>query len=176
MKKYKTELQQIMDIYGEKLAKLKGREEQNAAMYRGDMLRDSLVPIESERKKLKNETRELIKMLTQQARERIGAAQIDAADVDAATLALLDSSRIKLTQSEFDAVASRYEDNFTMNAALRTYANECDLKYNGIAPKWDALHMVDNIGKAAEMATYGEAAGYGHNVEASAALGGGVAI
>lgn len=174
MQKYKTDLQQIMNGYGEKLAKLNARKEQSGAMYKGDMLKNALHPIEKEREQLQAQTLEQIKQLSQAARDRISTAEINAGEVNAADLALLDPQRIKLTQAEFDALAGRYAGNFTMNAALRTYAKSCGLDYSGELPKADALRMIDNLSRSAEMAAHNGQGGY--NVEAAASLGGAVVI
>lgn len=174
MNKYKTELQAIMNGYGEKLANLNARINQSKAMYKGDMLKQALTPIEKEAKELQAQTLEQIKQLSQAARDRISSAEINAGEVNAADLALLDPQRIKLTQAEFDALAGRNAGNFTMNAALRTYAKSCNLNYEEIAPKSDALRLIDNLSRSAEMATYNGQGGY--NVEAAASLGGAVAI
>lgn len=50
--------------------------------------------------------------------------------IDHDTLALLDPSRVVLTQEEFDRLAEKFLGNHTMEAALRTYANKTGLIFH----------------------------------------------
>ena len=67
--------------------------------------------------------------------------------VDEKVLSLLDPSRVTLTQEEFDRLAKKFLGNYTMEAALRTYADRTGLAFGpsmGIGEKHQLAERVLN--------------------------------
>nr|WP_317413922.1 hypothetical protein [uncultured Solibaculum sp.] len=70
-------------------------------------------------------------------------------DVDEKALALLDPSRVQLTQDEFDRLAKPYLGNPAMEAAFRTYAEKTHLAFRGTMGIEEKKQLAGRVYRAA---------------------------
>jgi len=163
---YKAKLQEIMDKHAKKVKELRKSKEEYRANYAGNALKQLEEGLEEEERKSKAASVEAIAAAAESAVERVEALEASGRELNTSDMMLLDPARVKMKQAEFDVLAKRYENSYSMRIALRSYAESMGLKYDSYTNKEELTKKIKDMESAAVRELYAHN-GFGYSAEAS---------